>query len=164
MKYSLPSVSSDDQAVIGDMKSFAQEAKKDMAIYDSPAMERTYHTWEKEHSEYKSFSSEVMRMVKERYRKESEFYHAAGIDKRIFHKIQTNFGSMPSRDTVFRCCIGLKLSVEEAEKLLKLAGMAFSPRNPNDLVLKFCLEKGIQDIPGINYMLYRYATRPLDKK
>ena len=63
--------------------------------------------------------------------------------------------------TAFRCCIGLGLSVEEAEDLLKLAGMAFSPNNADDLVVKFCLEKGIHDIPGINYMLYRYATRPL---
>ena len=103
-------------------------------------------------------------MVKEKYKKPSEFYRAAGIDKRTWHKISSDFGYKPSRMTAFRCCIGLKLNSEEAEALLKLAGMAFSPNDPDDLVLKFCLENGIQDIPGINYMLYRYATRPLDKE
>ena len=65
--------------------------------------------------------------------------------------------------TAFRCCIGLKLNMDEAESLLKLAGMAFSPNDPDDLVLEFCLENGIRDIPGINYMLYKYATRPLEE-
>ena len=164
IKYSLPPLTGNEKASVTDMKAFSQEARKDMAMYDSPALENTYHAWEKENSEYKSFSSEVMRMVKERYRKDSDFYHAAGIDKRTFHKIRADFGYKPSRMTAFRCCIGLKLNVEEAEDLLRLAGMAFSPNDPDDLVLKFCLEKGISDIPGINYMLYRYATRSLDRE
>ncbi len=160
IKYSLPPLTDDKKSTITDMKSFTQEAKKNMAMYDSSAMENTYHAWEKENAEYKSFSSEVIRMVKERYNKDSEFYRAAGIDKRTFHKIRSDFGYKPSRMTAFRCCIGLKLDAAEAEELLRLAGMAFSPNDPDDLVLKFCLEKGIRDIPGINYMLYKYATRP----
>ena len=41
--------------------------------------------------------------------------------------------------------------------------MAFFPNDPDDLVLEFCLENGIRDIPGINYMLYKYAIRPLEE-
>ena len=161
IKYSLPSLPLNEAPTIDDIKAFSQEAKRDMAMYDSPAMENTYHTWEKKNSERKSFSSEVVRLVAERFKKTSDFYRAANIDKRTFHKIRSDYGYQPSRITAFRCCIGLGLSVEEAENLLKLAGMAFSPNNADDLVVKFCLEKGIHDIPGINYMLYRYATRPL---
>ena len=156
-----PSPSTEKKPVIEDMKAFKQEAEKNMAMYDSPAMENTYHAWEKKNSEQKSFSSEVVRMVNERYPKTSDFYKAAGIDKRVYHKLSSDYGYKPSRMTAFRCCIGLKLNAEEAEKLLKLAGMAFSPNDPDDLVLKFCLANGINDIPGINYMLYRYANRPL---
>ena len=145
------------------MEAFRQDAEKDMALYDSRALENTYHAWEKENSAYKSFSSEVTRMVEQKFRKTSDFYRAAGIDKRTYHKIKSDFGYKPSRLTAFRCCIGLQLDVEEAEELLKLAGMAFSPNDPDDLVVKFCLENGIRDIPGINYMLYRYATRPLNE-
>ena len=162
IKYSL-SIGDEINAAIQDMGKFAKEAEKDMALYDSPALEKTYHAWERKNAEYKSFSSEVVRMVKEKYRKTSDFYHAAGIDKRTYHKISTDFGYKPARVTAFRCCIGLKLNAEEAEELLKLAGMAFSPNDPDDLVLKFCLENGIRDIPGINYMLYKYATREQDK-
>ena len=144
-------------------KSSTQDVGKEEILYDSPAMEETYHVWEREHSERISFSSEVVRMVNERYRKISDFYRASGLDKRTFYKIKSDFGYTPSRKTAFRCCIGLKLSVAESEKLLQLAGLAFSPNDPDDLVIKFCLEKGIYDIPGINYMLFRYATRTLDK-
>ena len=163
IKYSLPPLSGDGTDTITDMVKFTQEAKMDMALYDSPRMEKTYHVWEKQNAEYKSFSSEVTRMVREKYRKPSDFYRASGIDKRTWHRISSDYGYKPSRTTAFRCCIGLKLDVEEAEALLKLAGMAFSPSDPDDLVLKFCLEKGIQDIPGINYMLYRYATSPMEE-
>ena len=151
----------DRKPVIEDMKEFRQEAEKNMAMYDSPEMENTYHNWEKKNSGYRSFSSEVVRMVGEKFEKTSDFYKAANIDKRTYHKIHSDYGYKPSRMTAIRCCIGLRLSVEEAEDLLKLAGMAFSPNDPNDLVVKFCLENGIRDIPGINYMLYRYANTPL---
>ena len=138
------------------------DAGKEGVLCEPPAVEETYHAWEREHAELKSFSSEVVRMVRERYRKISDFYRASGIDKRTFYKIRTDFGYTPSRKTAFRCCIGLKLSAAEAEKLLQLAGLAFSPNDPDDLVIRFCLEKGIYDIQGINYMLFRYAVRTLD--
>ena len=163
IKYSFSSIPEDETDIITDMAKFAREAEMDRGLYDSPALKKTYHAWEKKNAEYRSFSSEVTRMVKEKYRKPSEFYRAAGIDKRTWHKISSDFGYRPSRMTAFRCCIGLKLNMDEAESLLKLAGMAFSPNDPDDLVLEFCLENGIRDIPGINYMLYKYATRPLEE-
>ncbi len=161
IQFCLPSSFRDENAAVPDAQSSAAEAEKHAAPCDPPALDTVYHAWEKENSEYSSFSSEVVRMVNERFRKTSDFYRSAGIDKRTFHKIRSDFGYKPSRMTAFRCCIGLKLNAEEAEALLRLAGMAFSPNDPDDLVLKFCLENGIRDIPGINYMLYRYATRPL---
>ena len=162
VQYSLPLSDEDEKAVDQGLGISAHEAGRKKLPYDTPEMENTYHAWEKKNSEYKSFSSEVVRLVQERFEKASVFYHAAGIDKRTYHKNSSDFGYSPSRKTAFRCCIGLKLNVEEAEDLLKLAGMAFSPNDPDDLVLKFCLENGIWDIAGINYMLFRYATRPLD--
>ncbi len=164
IQYCLGPIYGKDVPPIEDMKEFAKEAEKDIAMYDSPALEKTYHAWEKKNSEYKSFSSEVVRLVNEKFEKPSDFYRASNIDKRTYHKIKTEYDYLPSRMTAFRCCIGLQLSVEEAEELLSLAGMAFSPNSPDDLVVKFCLENGIRDIPGVNYMLYRYAGRSLEER
>ncbi len=164
IKYSIGPFFGDEKAAITDMKEFANEAGKDMALYDSPALQNTYHAWERENSDRRSFSTEVVRLVEERYKKPSDFYRASNIDKRTYHKIKSDYGYQPSRVTAFRCCIGLRLSVAEAEDLLALAGMAFSPNNPDDLVVKFCLENGIRDIPGVNYMLYRYAEHALEER
>ena len=137
-------------------------ARKDLAALESPAMKKYYHSWEKKASVTKTFSSEVMRLVNERYRKASAFYLSAGIDKRTFHKIRTDYLYKPSRNTALKCCIGLKMGKEEAEKLLKLAGYALSPSDASDLVVLFCLEKKIWDITCVNYLMDSFDLKDLD--
>ena len=48
VQYSLPPFSEDEKTVIQNMGQFVQEAKENRALYDSPAMQNTYHEWEKE--------------------------------------------------------------------------------------------------------------------
>ena len=139
-----------------------KSAGKDLAVFDSPAMKRYYHSWEKKKSVTRTFSSEVMRMVKKRFGKTSEFYLPAGIDKRTFHKIRSDYLYRPSRNTAMKCCLGLKLNGEEAEELMRLAGYSFSPSEPADLVVLFCLEKGIWDLASVNCLLDSFDIKDLD--
>ena len=155
-RYSLPV--SDNE----DIRAMLNRAPRDMSVLESPAVRNYYHSWEKQNSVRKSFSSEVMRMVKEKYPKASRFYGSAGLDRRIFNKIKTDYGYQPSRNTAMRCCIGLHLNGKEAEELLQLAGYAFSPSDPSDLVLRFCLDNGIWDIPSINYLLDSFDIKDLE--
>ena len=155
-RYSLP-VSEDE-----DIRAMLNRAPRDMSVLESPAVRNYYHSWEKQNSVRKSFSSEVMRMVKEKYPKASRFYGSAGLDRRIFNKIKTDYGYQPSRNTAMRCCIGLHLNGKEAEELLQLAGYAFSPSDPSDLALRFCLDNGIWDIPSINYLLDSFDIKDLE--
>ena len=120
-------------------------------------------SWEKQNSVRKSFSTEVIRMMAFRYDKPSQFYHAAGMDKRTFHKIKTDYGYKPSRKTALRCCIGLHLNPKEAEDLLKLAGFSLSPSEPYDLIIRFCLEKKLWDIEDVNYLLSAFDLEDLDE-
>lgn len=138
------------------------DLKRDLALWDSPAMKNYYHSWEKKKSVAKSFSSEVLRMVKARYMKMSEFYIPAGIDRRIFHKIRTDYLYKPSRETAMKCCLGLHLSVEAAKELLGLAGYSFSLSDPKDLVVLFCLEKKIWDVASVNYLMESFDLKDLD--
>lgn len=138
------------------------EAQKDLSLLDSPAMKRYYHSWEKKKSVTSTFSSEVMRMVKEKYEKASAFYLPAGIDKRTFHKIRSDYLYKPSKQTAMKCCLGLKLNGEEAEQLMQLAGYSFSPSDPSDLVVLFCIEKGIWDLASVNYLMDSFDLKDLD--
>ena len=155
-RYSLP-VSENE-----DIRAVLSRATRDMSVLESPAVKEYYHNWEKQNAVRKSFSSEVMRMVRERYTKASRFYGPAGIDRRIFNKLKTDYEYKPSKNTAMRCCIGLHLNGKQAEELLKLAGFAFSPSDPSDLALRFCLDNGIWDIPSINYLLASFDVKDLE--
>ena len=146
----------------GGMPFSPEDVKKDMSLLDSPAMKRYYHSWEKKQSTAGTFSSEVSRMVAERYRKTSEFYLPAGIDKRTFHRIRNDYLYRPSRATAVKCCLGLRLDREQAEKLMGLAGYAFSRSDPADLVVLFCLEKQIWDLASVNYLMGSFDLKDLD--
>ena len=138
------------------------EAEKNLSLLDSPAMKRYYRSWEKKESVTRTFSSEVMRMVTDQFQKTSDFYVPACIDKRTFHKIRSDYLYRPSKNTALKCCFGLGLNREEAEELLQLAGYALSPSDPSDLVVRFCLEKGIRDLASVNYLLASFDIRDLE--
>lgn len=138
------------------------ELKKDLSLLDSPAMKRYYHSWEKKASVTKTFSSEVMRMVNKKYTKMSTFYRPAGIDKRTFHKLRNDYLYKPSRSTAIKCCLALGLDKPETDELLKLAGYSLSPSDPSDLVVMFCIEKGIRDLASVNYLMDSFDLKDLD--
>lgn len=173
IRYSLPSFTPEqirfskadaflDESDKDRMPVVPSEVKKDLSLLDSPAMKRYYHSWEKKESVTKTFSSEVVRMVKEKYTKTSTFYLPAGIDKRTFHKIKNDYLYKPSRSTAMKCCLGLRLNRTEAEELMQLAGFSFSPSDPSDLVVMFCIEKGIWDLASVNYLMDSFDLKDLD--
>ena len=155
------SLSSDLQEEI-EMRSLLRRSGKDLALLDSPAVKKYYRSWERKNSVRKTFSSEVMRMVRSKFRKASSFYNPVGIDKRTFHRMKTDYEYKPSKNTAFRCCIALHLNGEQADELLKLAGYAFSPSDPSDLVIRFCLDNGIWDLPSINYLMDSFELKDLE--
>ena len=58
------------------------------------------------------------------------------------------------KENVLRICVGLKLHVNEAEELLKSAGLAFSEGDMTDIVVKAFLWDGIYSVVAINAELY----------
>ena len=151
-----------DVPALGEMPFSSKELMRTLGKLDSPAMKRYYHAWEKQKSVTKTFSSEVMRLVNAKFTKASAFYLPAGIDKRTFHKIRKDYLYKPSRSTAMKCCLGLKLDMKASEELLRLAGYSFSPSDPSDLVVMFCIEKGIWDIASVNYLMDSFDLKDLD--
>lgn len=144
------------------MRTLLRNANRNPSVLDSPMVRDYYRIWEKANSEKKSFSSEVVQMARAQYRKASQFYLPVGIDKRTFHRMKTDYEYKPSRNTAFRCCIGLHLNGNQADRLLKLAGYAFSPSDPTDLIIRFCLDNGIWDLQSINYLMDSFDLTDLE--
>ena len=160
IRYSLAEPSYFGDTIL-DMKRFMSDARQDTAMFDSPALQKSYHEWERKASTKKTFSSEVLKKLNELHMKPAEFYKAVGLDKRVFHALKSDYLYTPSKATAIRCCLGLRLKYEEAIELLKLAGYSFSPSNSRELVIRFCMENEVYDLPSINYMLLAMGEEPL---
>ena len=160
IRYSLAEPSYFGDTIL-DMKRFMSDARQDIAMFDSPALQKSYHEWERQAATKKTFSSEVLKRLNELHMKPAEFYKAVGLDKRVFHALKSDYLYTPSKATAIRCCLGLRLKYEEAIELLKLAGYSFSPSNSKELVIRFCMENEVYDLPSINYMLLAMGEEPL---
>ena len=160
IRYSLAEPSYFGDTIL-DMKKFMSDARQDIAMFDSPALQKSYHEWERQAATKKTFSSEVLKRLNELHMKPAEFYKAVGLDKRVFHALKSDYLYTPSKATAIRCCLGLRLKYEEAIELLKLAGYSFSPSNSRELVIRFCMENEVYDLPSINYMLLAMGEEPL---
>ena len=160
IRYSLAEPSYFGDTIL-DMKRFMSDARQDIAMFDSPALQKSYHEWERQKKKKKTFSSEVLKRLNELHMKPAEFYKAVGLDKRVFHALKSDYLYTPSKATAIRCCLGLRLKYEEAIELLELAGYSFSPSNSRELVIRFCMENEVYDLPSINYMLLAMGEEPL---
>ena len=152
IRYSLAEFAYDEDE-IKDMRSFLDIARSDSAMYNAPSLKKAYHSWEKKTAITKTFSSEVIRRLKESGIRPADFYKAAELDKRVYSSMKRNYCYTPSRTTAIKCCFALRLSYRDAEQLLQLAGYSLSPGLSKDLAIRFCLENGIYNIANVNYML-----------
>lgn len=105
-------------------------------------------------------------LINERgYEKYSEVYKAAGISKYTFSKI-LNFNKehKPSKDTVAALTIGLKLNLDDAQKLYHSAGFHLGTTDLVDRVIRFFISESRYDIDEVNYCLCCYEHPILGEK
>lgn len=107
-----------------------------------------------------SFSSSVIRLIREKEMDETEVYKSINIDRRLFSKIR-NENYHPSKETAIALCLGLKLNLEESEALLKKAGYALSNSNKFDVIIKYFISNEIYDIKTIDEALYEFDQKTI---
>lgn len=88
-------------------------------------------------------------------------YKRANIDRKLFAKIRKDENYKPSRKTAIALAIALKLSLPEAQDLLKRAGFSLSQSSTFDLIIRFCLEHQIYDINDVNSILFKFDQEVL---
>lgn len=112
----------------------------------------------------KSLREAVIALLEEKNLTSVECYKAANIDKRRFSKIITNDDRRASKRTMLALCVGLKLTVPEANDFLSTLGFALTDKSKTDLVVKMFLERGIYDINEINAALFDQKLQTLGSK
>jgi O-acetyl-ADP-ribose deacetylase (regulator of RNase III) len=108
-----------------------------------------------------SFSQTLLRMIDERKMKDSDVYHRANIDRKLFSKIRGNIGYNPSKPTALAFAISLGLNVDETKDLLLRAGFALSNSSMSDVIIQYFIEEGNCDILEINETLFYFGQKTL---
>lgn len=113
------------------------------------------------HRSEETFSTLLLKYIDRSRKTDAEIYKAAGVDRRHFSKIRGNRDYRPSKPTALALCLALELSKREAIRLLSLAGYSFSAGSTGDLVVAFCIEKGIYSLTEVNEALAYFDQKAL---
>lgn len=109
------------------------------------------------HHKSKSFRDLLFSYIDKSNLKDSDIYKSVDIDRRLFSKIRCNENYIPSKNTIIKLGLALKLDRNSFDKLLNSAGYCLGENNIFDLIVVYCLENSIYDLNVVNDYLFKFC-------
>ncbi len=103
-----------------------------------------------------SFAVTLLKLIDKKGLTDVECYKRANVSRKTFSKINTQKNYKPSKQTVLAFAVGLQLTLEETETLLRSAGFSLSRSYTADKIVEYFIRTGNYDIFEINAALYQY--------
>lgn len=111
-----------------------------------------------------SFAARLIILVRDRFGNDApSIYRAAHVSRKTYSSIVSNELRPVSKQTAVAFALALRLSQHETIELLKSAGFSLSDFILEDMIVKVCIQTGINDIDEVNEILAAHGAKTFPK-